>query len=341
MDPFRPLQPFTNGRNDSLVITHNYKSFILFDLDFITRVAFIVLLTKAWVLAMAGKYTIFRMIALTGIVDKPINVLILFDQVVDVITRSVHIPTVFVLVTSRPLADFIGKSICPVFTTTVFSGFAFRAFGPLSIAIFRIIYVKGNGYLVSNKNIEWIVCIVLLSSNIVTSSFLLFLYTLVTSPRSYLKEMCNGYNSEHLLILLEYTGALTQTWITRAILVVLTSAQVLIAVLYAILFWHIYKHDKTMEKVLSEQVIKNRKKRNAISCACEMYGYAVEVLMYTFFMLTASADQFRTLRSHAMILWQFEFAIKSTVQAMAGHDTRNIFLGILRKANIFRIHALK
>ena len=68
-----------------------------------------------------------------------------------------------------------------------------------------------------------------------------------------------------------------------------------------------------------------------------MYGYGVEMLIYILFFLTASADQLSALRSHTMIFWQFEFAIKSTIQAMAGSDTRTIFLQILRRVDVFRL----
>ena len=95
-----------------------------------------------------------------------------------------------------------------------------------------------------------------------------------------------------------------------------------------------------MTKILSEQVIKSRNKKNAICCACEMYGYGVEMLMLTFLflMLTGSAYQFSA--SHILIFWQFEFGIKSTVQVMAGTDTRAIFLRIIRRADIFGIELI-
>lgn len=340
MDFAKPLEPITGEPKDIFLITYEYRPFILLDLDKTTRIAFTVLLALAWLLAMAGKFTIFKMLWQTGFSDRPINVLILFDQILDVITRSVHLPTIVVLVTNKPLAYLIGSSLCPIFVVTVFGGFAFRSLGSLGIAIFRIIYVKGHGIVAGNRYMEWTICIILIASNVGGSLILLCLYLMVTSPRSYLKEMCYGYNSEFLMILLEYTGAVTQTWIHKILIGILASSQLVIAVLYSILFRHIYKHDQTMTKVLSEQAIKNRNKRNAISSACEMYGYGVELLMYLFFIFTASADRFASLRPHVMIFWQIEFAIKSTVQVMAGSDTRAIFLKIIRRADILRIELI-
>ena len=152
--------------------------------------------------------------------DRPINVLIFLDQVVDVMTRSVHIPTIIVLVTCRPLADFMGSSFCPLFFATVIIGFGYRTLSNLGISIFRIIYVKGHSIIAGKRYMEWTICFILVVVIICGTFVLVGLYLMVTSPRAYLKEMCHGYNSEYLLILLEYTGAVSQTQVHKTLLVI-------------------------------------------------------------------------------------------------------------------------
>ena len=335
MNLTQPLQPILGNPQDAILITHKYKPFILFDLDLNTRMAFIVLLALAWVLAMAGKFTIFKMLFRTGF--TPINVLIFFYQIVDIITRSIHIPSIIVLMTNKPMAAYVGSDFCSYFHATVINGFGLRSYGSLGISLMRIIYVKHQDFIVGKRYMEWVICLTLIVLIVCWTSFLLHLYLMVTSARAYLKEMCYGYNSEFLLILLEYTGAVTETWLHRVLIVSLIIPHFVTAALYSMLFTHLYKHDQSMSKFLSQQAITNRNRMNAISWGCEIYGYGIDVLMYMFFMLTQSADLFHSLRPHSTIFWQFEFAIKSSVQAMAGTKTRTIFLHILRKADIFGI----
>ena len=322
---------------DEIFITHKYKPFILFDLDLNTRMAFSVLLALTWLLAMAGKYTIFKIIFNTGFSERPINVLTLFYQVVDVITRSIHIPSIVVLLSGKPLAHFVGSEFCPFFHATVINGFGLRSYGSLAISFCRFIYVKKQKFIMGNRYMEWIICFTLLAFIICWTSFLLALYLTVNSPSAYLKEMCHGYNSEFLLIFLEYSGGtLTQTWLHKILIVVLIVPHFVTAVLYGILFMHIYKHNQTMSAVLTKQAINNRNRANAMTCGCEMFGFATDVLMYLFFLLTGAADLFPKWRPHSTIIWQFEFAVKTTIQALAGADTRRIFLGIIGRTNIFR-----
>ena len=155
---------------------------------------------------------------------------------------------------------------------------------------------------------------------------------------------------------------------------VLLLAQIVIGVLYTLMFQHINQHDRSMAAMLTQvkrccqyleiaarqditntcfsilkryfydfhscltsiwfqASVQNRRRKNAITAACEAYGFLIETTMNVVWMLTGTLS-YKNNRANAMIFWQVEFPLLATVQAMTNSHTRQLFMANMRA--IFR-----
>ena len=126
-----------------IVVEQLNQAFILFRLRGSSMVALVCMYLITMVVAFIAKYTIFKMITITGLRQRPINLLIMIDQGLNTLHRTITlIMALMTLVLQSPMDDYIGHPFCEVATYIVTLGPLFKVPGSLGINIYRLCYLK-------------------------------------------------------------------------------------------------------------------------------------------------------------------------------------------------------
>ena len=102
--------------------------------------------------------------------------------------------------------------------------------------------------------------------------------------------------------------------------------------MYANFIYHIYIHDKSMAKILTEQAIKRRHQRTVISFSCQMYCYIFECICIS---IMIWCQHLKYGLNFFVFLFQFEFAIRSIIEAMSTYQTRERLFSIPSQLKLF------
>ena len=133
--------------------------------------------TLTLLIAFIGKYTIFRVIANTGIKQKPINLLILVDQGVNTLHRSMMIIScIITMILQYPLVDIFGPTYCLLFQLVVIFGPLYKVPGSLGINIFRLCYLKMDIGAIERVNWTVVAVLILISSLALNSTSTVLLH---------------------------------------------------------------------------------------------------------------------------------------------------------------------
>ena len=108
----------TQGKNqnhrEGLIWQDVYPSYFLFELERSTQLAYAAFLIANLTIALYAKSIIFRSI-LEGLSSRPVNLLILVDQVNSTLYRSTnHLLSILLLVLNVPLINVVGETVCQV-----------------------------------------------------------------------------------------------------------------------------------------------------------------------------------------------------------------------------------
>ena len=97
---------------------------------------------------------------------------------------------------------------------------------------------------------------------------------------------------------------------------------------YFSIFRHIYRAERSVRPFLTENSIKSRRKRNALTMISQFYSYVMEQA----FISTLLLMSFNKVEPGIWlpILAQIEFATRNTVQALASSETRQELISLLR-----------
>ena len=135
-------------------------------------------------------YKIFQL----GFRDRPFNLLVLVYHAITTLSRSVHVPTMFVLVIQSDIESVFGNTFCKAWTTYVFFGHVWNTFGVLGQASFRLLLIKGPPLFVK-PTVGWVMVTIIISVTMWADISMVAAYISQTAPNSYIMEMCHGHNS--------------------------------------------------------------------------------------------------------------------------------------------------
>ena len=306
-----------------LSIFEIYPLMFLTSFSPLTKILVVSTLATVWLIAISGKYAIISTLFRTGIMSRPINILMLVDQIINTMHRSTSLwVSILSMVLDNALGYYFGPLFCKIYNGFVIFGVSYGVIGSFGITLFRVMHLKASlSQITSNSGWTW-TAIKILTFTLGFDTLLTFGFLHNLEGQSYHTTLCNGNSAEFLHILAEYED-LGKSRLKIYVLVTLLIVGNLEAMGYGYFLHHIYTHDKNMTKVLRAQVIKRRHQKTTISFACEMYCYILECIG-----LVALIVCFRVNYgfNYVNFLWQFEFAIKSIVQAMSLSQSRETYI---------------
>ena len=153
-----------------------------------------------------GKRAILTVIFQTGLTARPVNLMVLFDQTINLVHRSLTIlGTSMVLLTHRSLYYFFGDFFCQAFNFVPVFGTIYYLFGNFGITCFRVICLKQAVRNMSIKN-HWPLSILIVLMSL-AASFLVALIFNFNKTKSALRDMCYGYPEGYIEVLKTYEDA--------------------------------------------------------------------------------------------------------------------------------------
>ena len=158
-----------------------------------------------WTFGLLGKYAVFISIFRVGLSKTPINLLILTDQTINLIHRSLTIwATALVLHTNQPLVSFFGKSFCDVTRCIAILGTCHAVYGSFGITCYRAIVVrKAFDLKVVSVRHLWPLATISLAWSL-AMTFVTSVIFYHVQHKSFVADLCYGYSESYSSILKDY-----------------------------------------------------------------------------------------------------------------------------------------
>ena len=222
------------------------------------------------------------------------------DTLILVTTVTQHLISIFLtLILTAGISfditysDYVGELGCElIWYSTIYCG-AYRTFGSLGIAIFRVLLLKASHW-IHKFDQKGVACFILLLS-IATSVCITIGFGTGNGPASRKRAVwnwCKGKSENMTEVLDDY--ALTSGTISdeSEIFVKITLMGLHIGNFAelgcnAIFFLHFYLHDKGLfrKKIIKEPEFTRRIQKNCMSFMAQFYGFNVECLTYGYFQI--------------------------------------------------------
>lgn len=302
-----------------------------------------VLLTAVLLTCLAvgtfSKLVIYWDIQKTALWDKPINLLILTDQVLSQVNHVwLTVTFLIMLLIGQTYEDIFGphygRGLCWVLHWTNVYYLLYQTVGGFFIALYRILYMKGNlkvKTLIGTKSFLLTIHI----GGLLTCG--LFLYILIlTAPRVYTFCACMGISET----MFEVIGPsimghnLYQTFYRyRGFLVLLPILLLIELFIYVFLYHNLWTENRHRSRigVLSRAVLMARRTRNAINLAGHVCTFAERILFLTVLTLMLETKVMSSQINDLVIpLKNVEFTVISSVQVLTSETLRRSAMAVLR-----------
>ena len=256
----------------------------------------------------------------------PIDILILATTITQHLTCFLVIGLLVVGMSfDITYSEYVGELVCElIWYSTIYSG-AYRTFGSLGIAIFRVLLLKANHW-IKKYDQKKVVAAVLICSIAVTT-FVTIGFGTGNGPGSRKRVVwnwCKGKNEELIQVVQNYAlirGTISNESEVPAKLCLFGTLLGCFAELgcYLIFFGHMYSHDKGLfgRKVLKETEFLRRRQKNCMSFMVQFYGFIVECLILIGMGLGMSQSSNIAARVVVTFGVWMEFGINALVQVMS------------------------
>ena len=178
LQPNRTFFTTSNRMPDSLLYEVTYDSVFTQGISPTTGWVIIIGLTINWLVGMIGRCAVFQVCASTWHFRRPINLLILVDQVVNTVSVTCRLwMTVLTIGLNQNLSTYLGHSFCTGLFQILTFGIMYAVFGSFSINLFRLFYVNAN---VEGRNAgsRWLpLAVKILTVTVGVTGILTFTYT--------------------------------------------------------------------------------------------------------------------------------------------------------------------
>ena len=268
------------------------------------------------------------------ILDKPIDLLILFQALVEHLI-SIFLTGFYVIGVAFNItfADYFGENWCnlPFYASSM--GVANRISISLGIAILRMFYVKFP-YKVKDDRFRRIMTFVTLTiciACIILGGIGFGRGNGPNSRKQVLWNFCIGQSEKFREVLHNYSTAVGSTKAMSDIFPTICSILTLAFIFselacYILLFKHLYKHNEDLlrKKTLPAGEIKRRHKQNAMSFVGQFYGFVVRTVLTIGCLFTLIAEPGWTfLRMVVFVFVWVEFGIIAIVEVMTSVNIYN------------------
>ena len=290
-------------------------------------------LTASAVVGSYCKSSIYRymyyMIKESGI--KPMDILILVN------TLTQHLICLFVVVVycvgltgGLTYSDYINETWCSLTWYVGIYGGAYRTFGSLGMAVYRLLLFKRNNWVLSfgKKTLGTIVLIFSIMMSIgVTIGF--GTGNGPASRKQVTWNWCVGRNENFREILHEYSlisGAVMpeSEFLTKVSLLLTLLGVISELFCYLIFFSHLHQNDKNLftRQIIKEVEYKRRRQINCITFSGQFYGFVTECTTYIGIYSTLKKSSNISFRLIVAICYFVEFGIVSLVEVITSQNLR-------------------
>ena len=223
-----------------------------------------------------------------GILDRPIDVLLLVQAIVQHLLSFLMIFTYngYLLFDITISNLFGGEAWCNIPWYGGNFAFAYRFVGGLIIAIFRLLLLFSGDWVKYKIGMKRLLCIMLMLSLTIPAA-LTQMFAIGNGPASRKQAMwnfCIGKSEELRNVLHEYfilQGAITLVpeHLPKIVLLLMLVCVLSELICYFVFFGHLYRHDREMlkKKILKEDAIRQRNKRNAITFIGQFWTFMTEL----------------------------------------------------------------
>ena len=243
---------------------------------------------------------------------KPIDILILVNTIAQHIMVLIPVFTYIM----RSILGVMNEMLCNVSWYAGIFGGAYRIFGSLGIAVYRLILIERNGWLIS-----MMICIGF-SIGFGTGNG-------PASRKQVTWNWCVGRNEKFREILHEYaliTGSIAyeSEYLAKFCVLCTFLGVILELVCYCLFYGHLILHDKGLfsRKVLKEHEFKRRRLINSMSFSGHFYGFIVECITFVGLCSTLEKSSDINFRLALAICFWLEFGIVSIVEVMTSQNLR-------------------
>ena len=203
--PFAFMLPDSDGsyKVDQLKTENTSSPTLLYWLPQSLSIVLAIGLTLTFAFGLLGKLAIFSAIRQVRLRVRPVNLLILTDQTINLVHRSMTIwGSAFVLLAKRPLVVYFGQGFCSVFTSIPLFGTSHSVYGSFGITCYRAICLR---YAMRGVRVKqcWPLAIVLLFISL-SASLLTSVVFAMTSTKSYVSDLCYAENEDYFGVLRAY-----------------------------------------------------------------------------------------------------------------------------------------
>ena len=316
------------------ILEENFALVLPFKMTVLLTVDLVVVL----VVGLFGTFVTIKAVFLSGKPSRPIMAVILVAQTVHLVTYGSTILAFILTITSRrPIAAWFNRTVATVLAMTTFFGFANSCVSSFFLAAFRLLYIKESWLIVGFKHGATVMgaCCIVLTLVINTALTWLYFSNAQAVADTVYYDLYHGYGPDFVDIMNKYNqdGADTALVPVKFVMGTILLITMLEGLIYLNFFHIICQSDRNMKNILSLQALQKRKRATAMSFACEMYGFMIELIMILFRLGFAKSES--SALYFGIFLKLNEFALKAMVQACQTQDGRNVMLAIFKRFSYY------
>ena len=209
---------------------------------------------------------------------RPMNTMILFDQIGTLITGLVtNFMTISSLVLATSILDFYGPLACDMYFLIAITHNILMVTGGLAMALFRMICVQFQGYV---SSMEKLMIRLMCMQYILAACMLMWTWTGVdTYGSSPAYEFGRGYTTKMAHTLMRQTKE-RMVWGGKVSVGSILFAKILIIlefVCYIVNYWSLREKNKDLINIVQEDVLKKRAQKNTITLTGQAVTFVVEM----------------------------------------------------------------
>lgn len=251
---------------------------------------------------------------------RPINALILSGSLVHNAVQAFNaFATCASLFADTSMAQLFGQGVCKVFPFTSLVFISSPTVLDFGTSLLRILYLKHEffvKYTVGELYSLWII----LASWLVLVPTLCTLYLWENDSQRHLFNTCMGNSNFKSKVMAEYSGIPDEGILVRSLVTsIVLGLEVGNLIIFSHFFAQVYKHDNTNAiKVVKEQVIKERNRRNVISFFGQILSSISRVAFLVFGALILNLlKNFQLFRQMSNLFVHFQFTLTAVVDVLA------------------------
>ena len=273
---------------------------------------------------------------------RPINSLTLTSAFIHHVTHGwLVIWYIFALMVEKPISDLFHPSMCHITQYIGVYGIAYLSIGSLGISIYRVLYMIHEVW-VKDTIGERTLLMIIWSLSIVISGLITIMFNMESSSERFQVNMCKGISGAKAKILIDYqtlqgNQLLPTTHFQMSALAACLVCQMVELAIYIWFFCYRYQHDNgNISKILTEDVIRSRNKKNIGTFLGQFYGFIMECsFLFVIFLLTLFDDVENNHTKANLVMIKFvDFGLLSAVDVMTSPSLRAVMWRKLKFAGI-------